>query len=87
MTNVSSNFNSSIYWSVLTYGTLIKDNTFSHNFAGMKGTALLLDKINELQIIDNTFMNNGPVTAYHEIQFSPYHNYVNRLGRTFSFHL
>ena len=32
-------------------------------------------------------MNNGPVTAYHEIQYSPYHMHVNKTGRTFTFFL
>ena len=27
----------------LTYGTLIYDNTFSNNYSGKKGTALLID--------------------------------------------
>lgn len=51
----------------LTYGTLIYDNTFSNNYSGKKGTALLIEHINEVQITKNKFINNGPVTAYTEI--------------------
>lgn len=33
---------------VLTYGTLIRSNTFERNYSGMRGSALLIDGINEL---------------------------------------
>jgi hypothetical protein len=64
---MQSEINDKIYFKFLTYGTLIRDNTFSNNHSGKKGTALLIEKINEVQIIKNTFLNNGPVTAYTEI--------------------
>ena len=35
-------------YKVLTYGTLIKNNKFSGNMAGMRGTALFITSINEL---------------------------------------
>ena len=37
-----------IEYEVLTYGTLIKDNTFSGNYSGKRGTALLTELVNEL---------------------------------------
>ena len=58
------------------YGTLIFDNTFSNNYAGMRGTAVLIEKISELQIMNNRFTDNGPVTASKEIQYSPYYKYM-----------
>ena len=63
-------------YSMLKYGTLIEDNTFSHNYSGMKGTAILVERINELQIKKNQFTDNGPVTAPKEIQFSPYYKFM-----------
>ena len=72
---------------VLTYGTLVRKNTFERNFSGMKGSALLIDGVNELQIVENNFFNNGPVTAYMEIAHSPFYKYFTYGNRTLSFHL
>ena len=63
-------------YDVLKYGTLIYDNSFTNNYAGMRGTAILIEKISEVQIIDNRFTDNGPVTASKEIQYSPYYKYM-----------
>lgn len=41
-------FDSSIEYEVLTYGTWIKDNTFTNNYSGKRGTALLIEYVNEL---------------------------------------
>ena len=69
-------------YSVLEYGTLIFKNKFYHNFAGKKGTALLIDSISELQIIDNEFEENGPVTLAKEKEYSPYYKYLQNGNRT-----
>ena len=45
---MQSILNDEIYFKFLTYGTLIQDNTFSNNHSGKKGTALLIEKINEV---------------------------------------
>ena len=63
-------------YDILKYGTLIYDNSFTNNYAGMRGTAILIEKISEVQIIDNRFTDNGPVTASKEIQYSPYYKYM-----------
>ena len=39
-----------IQYTFLKYGTFIYDNTFSNNYAGMRGTAILIDNISEVQI-------------------------------------
>jgi len=62
-------------YSLLTYGTLIADNTFDGNMSGMRGTALLVEQISELQVVNNKFLQNGPVHAYKEMQQSPYYVY------------
>ena len=72
---------------LLMYGTLIVNNTFSNNFSGKRGSALLIELINELQLIDNTFMNNGPVHAYREIEHSPYVKNFLKNNRTLSYYL
>ena len=48
MSVVFDTLNPSIKYEVLTYGTLIKDNTFENNYSGKKGTALLIELVNEL---------------------------------------
>ena len=45
---VTDILNPSIKYEILTYGTLIKDNTFENNYSGKKGTALLIELVNEL---------------------------------------
>ena len=35
-------------YSLLEYGTLIKDNTFANNYSGKKGSALLIERVSEL---------------------------------------
>lgn len=74
-------------YSMLKYGTLIEDNTFANNYSGMKGTAFLIERINEIQIRKNQFTDNGPVTASKEIQFSPYYKFMTDRQRTVSFYM
>ena len=45
---VTDLFDSSITYEVLTYGTLIVNNTFANNYSGKRGTALLIELVNEL---------------------------------------
>ena len=33
-------------------------------------------KLSEIQIKDNIFVENGPVTTFKEIEFSPYYKYL-----------
>lgn len=80
-------FDPTITYGLLTYGTLIHNNTFSNNFAGKKGSTLLIELINEVQILDNKFMGNGPVQTYREIEFSPYYKNFLYNQRTLSYYL
>ena len=54
-------FDEEQYYELLSYGTWIKNNTFANNYSGKRGTALLLELVNNLLIEDNEFKNNGPV--------------------------
>ena len=54
-------------FTLLTYGTIISNNTFDGNASGKRGTALLIELINELKIVGNRFLENGPVHAYKEM--------------------
>ena len=80
-------FNASYKYELLTYGTLIVNNTFSNNYSGQKGSALLIELINEIQIIGNKFMSNGPVQTYREIEFSPYYKNFLYNKRTLAYYL
>ena len=71
---------------MLEYGTLIVKNTFANNFSGKRGSALLIERINEVQVIENKFMNNGPVHAYREIEYSPYVNKFLKNNRTLTYY-
>jgi hypothetical protein len=87
MTTIEDIVDSDIAYEFLMYGTLIVNNTFSSNFSGKRGSALLIELISELQVIDNKFMNNGPVHAYQEIEHSPYVKNFLKNNRTLSFYL
>ena len=78
---------STAVYDLLEYGTLIQDNTFANNYSGMKGSALLIERISEVQIKKNRFTDNGPVTASKEIEFSPYYRYMTDQERTISFYV
>ena len=54
-------FDSEENYELLAYGTWIKNNTFANNYSGKRGTALLIELVNNLFIEENQFMNNGPV--------------------------
>ena len=41
----------------------------------MKGSALAMFGVSELQIVNNTFTENGPVTTFSEREYSPYFKY------------
>ena len=41
-------FDPIIEYEVLTFGTWIKNNTFTNNYSGKRGTALLIEHVNEL---------------------------------------
>ena len=75
LVNITDLFDSSLNYTLLKYATKIADNNFTNNFAGMKGSALAIFKLSELQITDNEFKENGPVTSFAEAEFSPYFKY------------
>ena len=41
-------FDTTREYEVLTYGTRIVNNTFSNNYSGKRGTALLIERVNEV---------------------------------------
>lgn len=55
------------------YGTIISKNSFSQNYSGMRGTAILIELVSHLEVVENKFMQNGPVHAYREMENSPYY--------------
>ena len=57
------------------YATKISNNVFTKNYAGMKGSAIAMDEISEIQITNNTFKENGPTTSFSEAELSPYYKY------------
>ena len=59
-------------------------NTFSHNFAGMKGSAIAIAGLSELQILSNNITENGPVTSFREVELSPYYKYLALGNKTLS---
>ena len=63
-------------YTVLEYATKIGGNVFDSNFSGMKGTALQVSGVSELQVHENTFSKNRPVTSFIEKEYSPYFKYV-----------
>lgn len=84
---VLGTFDESISYEVLTYGTSIVNNTFTNNFSGKRGTALLIELVNELKVIENKFMYNGPVQTYSEIEHSPFYKHFLYNQRTLAFYL
>ena len=75
MVNITDLFDSSQNYTLLKYATKISNNNFTNNFAGMKGSALAIFDLSELQINDNLFNENGPVTSFSEVEHSPYFKY------------
>ena len=61
---------------VLKYATQVTNNEFSRNYAGMRGSALAMFGVSEMQIANNTFTENGPVTTFSEAMYSPYYKYL-----------
>ena len=80
-------FEESIQYEFLTYGTMIVNNTFSNNYSGKRGTALLIELVNELKIAENKFMSNGPVQTYAEIEHSPFYKHFLYNERTLTYYL
>ena len=68
-------YNSTNTYTLLKYATKISNNNFTKNYAGMKGSAIAMDEISEIQITNNTFKENGPTTSFAEAEFSPYYKY------------
>lgn len=48
---------------------------------------MLIELVSALIIVDNKFMNNGPVQTYSEIEHSPYYKHFLYNKRTLSFYL
>ena len=80
-------FDENKQYELLTYGTYIVNNTFANNYTGKRGSALLIELISELKIIENKFMSNGPVHTYTEIEHSPYYKNFLYNKRTLSYYL
>ena len=72
-------------YKLLKYNTHIKYNTFYANAAGMKGSAVLVSYINSVEIEDNTFYENGPMTSFAERSHSPYYKYFAKGQKLISY--
>ena len=68
-------YNSSKTYEVPKYATVMKNNNFTRNFAGMQGTAVKMLHLSSMNIYNNNFVENGPVTSFSEIEYSPYYKY------------
>ena len=68
-------FDDSISYEILKYATVIKENSFTENYSGMRGSALLIQGINELKLVKNIFENNKPSTTFSEVNVSPYYKF------------
>ena len=86
VTTLTDLFDLRITYDLKTYGTVIVNNTFSSNFSGKRGTALLIEQISHLEVEGNKFMQNGPVHAYREMENSPYYRLFLYNIRTLSFY-
>lgn len=73
--NITDLFNATHNYTLLKYATKVANNNFTSNFAGMKGSALAMFELSELQITQNFFKSNGPVTSFEEEIYSPYFKY------------
>ena len=85
-TNLTDLFDPKITYELLSYGTLIVNNTFSNNASGKRGTALLIELISHLKVEDNQFMHNGPVHSYREVENSPFYRLFLKNIRTLTFY-
>ena len=62
-------------YELLKYATSVTNNNFTKNHAGTQGSAITMYLVSEIYILNNTFMENGPVTSFSEVQYSPYYKY------------
>ena len=56
MANITDLVDEKEFYVIMAYGTVISNNTFSMNYSGKRGTALLLEMISHLKVDDNSFM-------------------------------
>ena len=62
-------------------------NNFTHNYSGMKGSAVAAIRLSFLKVSNNSFIENAPVTSMSEIEYSPYYKYLAKGSRTLSMNL
>ena len=53
----------------------------------MKGSAMAIFRLHELQVMNNSFTENGPMTTFSEIEHSPYYKYLAQGNRTLTLNL
>ena len=51
------------------------NNNFTQNYAGVQGSAIAIHEMSEIQIVNNTFKENGPTSSFSEALLSPYYKY------------
>ena len=73
--SITDLYNNETTYTLLKYATKISSNYFTKNYAGIKGSAIAMDEISEIIITNNTFKENGPTTAFSEVELSPYYKY------------
>ena len=72
-------------YTLIKYATYIVNNTFRNNYSGKKGTAMVISGVSELNIFENIFEENGPVTAVREMEYSPYYIFFTNRTKTLSY--
>lgn len=82
MQNVTDYFNPTINYTIREYVTHISHNNFTENYSSKGSSALQVNKISELDISENLFELNGPVTRQIEQKYSPYYKYLVPTNRT-----
>ena len=80
-------FDSTLEYTVFKYLTLVEGNNFTRNCSGMKGSALTIFKLSVLQVKNNLFLENGPVTSFSESELSPYYKYFTLGTRALTMNL
>ena len=60
----------------------VNNSDFNNNLGGQKGSAIYLSFVSNANLVNNKFVNHGPILSFSENNYSPYYKFLLASSRS-----